>query len=50
MLNRLTGPQLLARVEALLPEHRERRFPPTLLLAIVALLAGKLLGLIWISA
>lgn len=25
----LTGPQLLDEVEALLPEHRERRFPPT---------------------
>ena len=27
--NLLTGPQLLDRVEALLPEHRERLFPPT---------------------
>ena len=27
--NLLTGPALLATVEALLPEHRERRFPPT---------------------
>lgn len=27
--NMLTGPQLLQEVEALLPEHRERRFPPT---------------------
>jgi hypothetical protein len=29
MFNLLTGPQLLERVEALLPEHRERLFPPT---------------------
>ena len=29
MFNLLTGPQLLDRVEALLPEHRERDFPPT---------------------
>jgi hypothetical protein len=28
--NLLTGPQLLETVEALLPEHRERKFPPTL--------------------
>jgi hypothetical protein len=27
--NLLTGPQLLDDVEALLPEHRERLFPPT---------------------
>jgi len=27
--NLLTGPDLLQRVEALLPGHRERRFPPT---------------------
>jgi hypothetical protein len=27
--NLLTGPELLEKVEALLPEHRERRFPPT---------------------
>lgn len=27
--NLLTGPDLLERVESLLPEHRERRFPPT---------------------
>ena len=27
--NLLTGPELLDQVEALLPEHRERRFPPT---------------------
>lgn len=31
--NLLTGPQLLADVEALLPEHRERQFPPTETLA-----------------
>ena len=29
MFNLLTGPQLLDRVEALLPEHRERLYPPT---------------------
>ena len=29
MFNLLTGPQLLDRVEELLPEHRERLFPPT---------------------
>ena len=29
MFNLLTGPQLLERVEAALPEHRERLFPPT---------------------
>jgi hypothetical protein len=29
MFNLLTGPQLLNQVEALLPEHRERLFPPT---------------------
>ncbi len=29
MFNLLTGPQLLDRVEGLLPEHRERLFPPT---------------------
>ncbi len=29
MFNVLTGPQLLDRVEALLPEHRERLYPPT---------------------
>jgi hypothetical protein len=29
MFNLLTGPQLLGRVEVLLPEHRERLFPPT---------------------
>ncbi len=28
MFNLLTGPQLLDRVEAALPEHRERLFPP----------------------
>ncbi len=27
--NLLTGPQLLDRVESMLPEHRERQFPPT---------------------
>ena len=27
--NLLTGPQLLDKVESLLPEHREREFPPT---------------------
>ena len=29
LFNLLTGPELLDRVEALLPEHRERLFPPT---------------------
>jgi hypothetical protein len=29
MFNLLTGPQLFDRVEASLPEHRERLFPPT---------------------
>ena len=29
MFNLLTGPQLLDQVEDLLPEHRERLFPPT---------------------
>ena len=29
MFNVLTGPQLLDRVEGLLPDHRERLFPPT---------------------
>jgi hypothetical protein len=29
MFNLLTGPQLLDRVETLLPDHRERLFPPT---------------------
>lgn len=29
MFNLLTGPRLLDRVEALLPNHRERSFPPT---------------------
>ena len=32
--NLLTGPELLADVEALLPEHRERLFPPTETLSI----------------
>ena len=27
--NLLTGPELLDEVESLLPEHRERLFPPT---------------------
>ena len=27
--NLLTGPEMLARVEQLLPEHQERLFPPT---------------------
>jgi hypothetical protein len=27
--NLLTGPELLDDVESLLPEHRERLFPPT---------------------
>lgn len=31
--NLLTGPELFETVEALLPEHRERKFPPTLTLA-----------------
>jgi hypothetical protein len=31
--NLLSGPQLLERVEAVLPEHRERVFPPTEFLA-----------------
>ena len=31
--NLLTGPQLLEAVEAQLPEHRERHYPPTLTLA-----------------
>ncbi len=31
--NLLTGPQMLETVEAQLPAHRERRFPPTLTLA-----------------
>ena len=31
--NLLTGPQLLEAVEAQLPEHRERQYPPTLTLA-----------------
>ena len=29
MFNLLTGPELFDRVEALVPEHRERLFPPT---------------------
>jgi Transposase DDE domain len=31
--NVLTGPQLLEKTEALLPEHRERQYPPTVTLA-----------------
>ncbi len=31
--NRLTDPRMLGMVEAQLPEHRERQFPPTLTLA-----------------
>ncbi|MHB8348257.1 MAG: transposase, partial [Acidiferrobacterales bacterium] len=31
--NLITGPELLERLEALLPEYRERRFPPTVTLA-----------------
>ena len=31
--NLLTGPQLLETVEAQLPEHRERQYPPTMTLA-----------------
>ncbi|MGH7118709.1 MAG: IS4 family transposase [Acetobacteraceae bacterium] len=31
--NMLTGAELLERTEALLPEHRERRYPPTVTLA-----------------
>jgi len=31
--NVLTGPQLLEKVEALLPEHRERQYPPTVTLS-----------------
>ena len=31
--NVLTGPQLLEKTEALLPEHRERQYPPTVALA-----------------
>jgi len=27
--NLLTGPELFDKVESLLPQHRERRFPPT---------------------
>ena len=29
----LTGPELLGRLEALLPEYRERKYPPTVTLA-----------------
>lgn len=31
--NLLTGPELLEKTEALLPEHREREYPPTVTLA-----------------
>jgi hypothetical protein len=31
--NLLTGPQLLEAVEAQLPDHRERHYPPTLTLS-----------------
>jgi len=31
--NLLTGPELLETVEATLPEHRERRYPPTVTLS-----------------
>ena len=31
--NALTGPELLGKTEALLPEHREREYPPTVALA-----------------
>ena len=29
MFNLLTGPELLARIEEALPDHRERLYPPT---------------------
>jgi hypothetical protein len=52
--NLLTGPQLVERVEALLPEHRERAFLPTGTLAMFfaqALLAdGRCRGPILIPA
>jgi hypothetical protein len=31
--NVLTGPQLLEKTEALLPDHRERHYPPTVTLS-----------------
>lgn len=31
--NVLTGPQLLTKIEALLPQHRERQYPPTVALS-----------------
>ena len=31
--NLITGPALLGTLEALMPEHRERKFPPTVTLA-----------------
>ena len=40
MFNLLTGSKLLNRVEALLPDHRERLFPPTATLSMF--LAGAL--------
>lgn len=39
--NLLTSPQLLAQVEAHLPEHRERKFPPT---ATLAMFLGEVLS------
>jgi len=36
MFNLLTEPQLLDRVKALLPKHRERLFPPTETLSMFA--------------
>ena len=33
MFNLLTGPQMLDRVEALLPNHRERMFPQSVTLS-----------------
>ena len=41
LFNLLTWPRLLERVEASLPEHRERLFPPTQTLA---MLGGKGVG------
>lgn len=39
--NLLTGPELLERVEALMPEHRERMYPPT---ATLAMFLGQVLS------
>lgn len=39
--NLLTGPQLLEAVEALLPEYRERKYPPT---ATLAMFLGQVLS------